>query len=339
MSEAYLNLSPKDRKDAIGRAATVSGRPGHILEKDVWVVWALAALFESPLAANLVFKGGTSLSKAYGAIDRFSEDIDITYDIRKLIPELVGDAKDALPKTPSQEEKWTKAIRERLPEWAVQEALPLIQSRLAQGNLSAKAIAKGDSIYLSYDAAAAGYGYVKPEIEIEFGARSTGEPYEVKPVVCDAAEHLPGLEFPRASSRVMRIQRTFWEKGTAIHVYSVGGRLPGKPISRHWYDVARLDKVGVVDAALKDRNLALSVARHKQLFFPFKDGKGQQGDYTAAVSGSLHLVPTGPARDVLRKDYEDMVAGGLIYSEPADFDQLMKQCSAIETRANEAAKA
>ena len=83
MAEAFLSLSAKERIEALGVAATASGRPAHILEKDVWVVWTLSTLFESEFGNHLVFKGGTSLSKAYGAIRRFSEDIDVTYDIRE----------------------------------------------------------------------------------------------------------------------------------------------------------------------------------------------------------------------------------------------------------------
>jgi len=88
MAESYLRLSRKDRLDALGVAATASGRPTHLLEKDVWVVWAIDGLFAADFGEHLVFKGGTSLSKAYDIIKRFSEDIDVTYDVRKLIPEL-----------------------------------------------------------------------------------------------------------------------------------------------------------------------------------------------------------------------------------------------------------
>ncbi|WP_210416091.1 nucleotidyl transferase AbiEii/AbiGii toxin family protein [Brevundimonas sp. SGAir0440] len=76
MSDVFLQLSAEDRIEALATAAAESGRPAHLLEKDVWVVWALRALFEAPLGEALVFKGGTSLSKAYDVIQRFSEDID-----------------------------------------------------------------------------------------------------------------------------------------------------------------------------------------------------------------------------------------------------------------------
>jgi predicted nucleotidyltransferase component of viral defense system len=88
MSERYFALSPSDKKDLLETAAERSGRSPHLLEKDVWVVWTLSTLFCSDLGPDLTFKGGTSLSKAYKAIDRFSEDIDLTYDIRRLIGDL-----------------------------------------------------------------------------------------------------------------------------------------------------------------------------------------------------------------------------------------------------------
>src|SRR5580704_12642686 len=103
MVENYLTLPRKDRFDALGVASTESGRPAHLLEKDIWVVWAIDGLFTSEFGKHLVFKGGTSLSKAYDVIGRFSQDIDVTYDVRELIPELVADG--TLPKTPSQARK------------------------------------------------------------------------------------------------------------------------------------------------------------------------------------------------------------------------------------------
>ena len=108
MAERYLDLSRDDRREVLDVAASASGRPAYLLEKDIWVVWALHMLFVDPIGAPLVFKGGTSLSKAYRAIPRFSEDVDLTYDIRELAPDLVGDSPGALPKSRSQEHRWTR---------------------------------------------------------------------------------------------------------------------------------------------------------------------------------------------------------------------------------------
>jgi predicted nucleotidyltransferase component of viral defense system len=95
MPDSFLSLSAEDRIEVLRVAADRSGRPAHLLEKDVWVVWALDTLFAGPIGGALVFKGGTSLSKAYGAIRRFSEDVDLTYSIRALAPDLVGESEEA----------------------------------------------------------------------------------------------------------------------------------------------------------------------------------------------------------------------------------------------------
>ena len=85
MSESFFELSKKDQQEALEYVRAETGRPTHLLEKDIWVVWALRTLFEAPIGADLTFKGGTSLSKVYKVIDRFSEDIDLTYNYRQCI--------------------------------------------------------------------------------------------------------------------------------------------------------------------------------------------------------------------------------------------------------------
>jgi len=178
MPESFLRLSPDDRREALAVAAAASGRPPHLLEKDVWVVWTLATLFAAPFATQLVFKGGTSLSKAYGVIRRFSEDVDITYDIRALAADLIGDSAEPLPTTRSQEKRWSGEIRRRLSAWVEQSALPVLEAALVAQRLSAQAGAAGDRILIDYAPLAAGSGYVAPTVQVEFGARSTGEPWE-----------------------------------------------------------------------------------------------------------------------------------------------------------------
>ncbi|WP_323715895.1 nucleotidyl transferase AbiEii/AbiGii toxin family protein [Paracoccus aminovorans] len=126
MAEAFFTLPAEDRREALRVAAHRSGRPLHLLEKDVWVVWALQTLFGSAVGEHLVFKGGTSLSKAYGVIQRFSEDVDLAYDICRLVPDLVGDGEEVLPKTRSEEKRWSAAVRERLPEWVMRRSVPFV---------------------------------------------------------------------------------------------------------------------------------------------------------------------------------------------------------------------
>jgi Nucleotidyl transferase AbiEii toxin, Type IV TA system len=130
MADSVLHLPAEDRREALSVAADRSGRPAHLLEKDAWVVWALATLYSTALGEHLVFKGGTSLSKAYGVIRRFSEDVDLTYDIRALAPDLVGDNGEALPKNRSEEKRWSSEVRRRLPDWVADTVQPVIADAL-----------------------------------------------------------------------------------------------------------------------------------------------------------------------------------------------------------------
>jgi predicted nucleotidyltransferase component of viral defense system len=102
------------------RHAQCSKRRSNPTRIDIWVVWSLHQLFTGPYAEHLVFKGGTSLSKTYGVIRRFSKDVDLTYDIRAIAGDLVGDSDVRLPATKSQEKKWSKEIRTRLSDQLIQ---------------------------------------------------------------------------------------------------------------------------------------------------------------------------------------------------------------------------
>jgi len=337
MADPFLHLLVEDRRDALGVAADRSGRPAHLLEKDVWVVWALSTLYESALGEHLVFKGGTSLSKAYQVIRRFSEDVDLTYDIRAIASDLVGEDDEALPKTRSEEKRVSSEVRKRLPEWVEGTVQPIIAAALAAEGLTAAIRVESEKLFLDYEAASAGSGYVVPSVMLEFGARSTGEPASVRDVACDAAGLIEGVTFPTARPRVMHAERTFWEKATAIHVFCLQERLRGDRFARHWHDVARLDETGFASSASADRDLANAVARHKAMFFAEKASDRTPIDYAAAVNGGLQLVPAGDGLKALEEDYARMVDDGLLQEDAESFDTLMAQCADIATRANNAA--
>ena len=333
----YQRLPEAERREALQAAALRCGRRTQLLEKDIWVVATLGVLFEAPFGRHLVFKGGTSLSKVWRAIRRFSEDIDITYDIRGFVPELVaGGDEEALPPTRSQERRWTRAIRPRLAEWVRDTARPLIERKLEQAGFAARVRAEAEQLYVAYNPLFKPIGPVRPEVRVDFGARSTGDPHTVEPVVCDAAAVLPDLAFPEATTAVMLAERTFWEKATSMHVYCLQGRVRGERWSRHWHDLVRLDDAGIAARALADRELALSVARHKAMFFRENDSNRQRIDYHAAVSGNLRLVPSGTARGALAEDYATMLPTGMLLDDDEAFDTLMQRCALIEKRANAA---
>ncbi len=336
MSEPWFSLSRDDQAEALEYAAARTGRPAHLLEKDIWVVWALSAIYESTLASKLTFKGGTSLSKVFRIIDRFSEDVDLTYDIRELAADLLQQG-NPIPASSSQEKKISSAVRHRLPAWIDSTVRPVIEAAIAKADLEATLALAGeesDKLILAYPAVKTGTGYSSPTIQLEFGARATGEPNQVQSVTCDIAPEIDGVIFPTAQPRVMAVERTFWEKATAAHVYCQQGRLRGERYSRHWYDLVSIAKTTHFASACTNPDLAKAVAEHKSVFFVERNAAGAKIDYFAATSGQLQLVPTGKPLAALEQDYNAMLEDGLLSLIQPSFTGIIDQCRAIQDEAN-----
>lgn len=336
MAESWFSLSADDQREALEVAAAASGWPAYLLEKDIWVVWALQSLgADEQLLASLTFKGGTSLSKAHGLIERFSEDVDLTLNIQHLWPEV-----DLSPAAnPSQAQARRKAADQLLKPWVQEIPLPLLQRAVAAAgvpvDLSLKA-AEPDrrqppTIVLRYQplipASDGSFGYVRPTVLLEFGAHSTGEPHGAMPITCEAATHLSMLAFPSAHPLVMDPKRTFLEKAAAVHVACRQGRWgsgEAERYSRHWYDLDRLATAGIAEAAIRDRALAMEVAQHKEDFW-----RKPPIDYVQALSGDLQLVPTGDGRTALEADYTAMLSSGMLRGHAPTFGELMERMARL----------
>ncbi|HLT91542.1 MAG TPA: nucleotidyl transferase AbiEii/AbiGii toxin family protein [Woeseiaceae bacterium] len=335
-AEPWFALGRADRLDALEYAAARSGRPTHLLEKDIWVVWTLAAIYDSPIADAVTFKGGTSLSKVYKAIDRFSEDIDLTYDIRSLVPDLLREG-NPIPASASQGKKITRAVRARLPEWIEKTVRPVIEAALDANGLQADVRLAGenrDKLIVAYPAVKTGTGYVSATVQLEFGARATGEPHAFRDVACDIASWIEDVAFPTARPLVMSAERTFWEKATAAHVYCHQQRLRGERYSRHWYDLAALARTEHFEKAAADRELAHQVARHKSMFFVEKDANGRRIDYFEAVRGSLKLIPEGASYTALAEDFAAMSEDGMLMADHPELDAVLDACAVIQDKVN-----
>lgn len=333
---SFQSLSVDDKYEVLEQAADRSNGDPYLFEKDIWVVQILKILFDAPFGKDLTFKGGTSLSKAYNAIQRFSEDLDITYDIRAFAPDVVGKSENAFPPNRSQEKKWTKTIRKRLEEWTREEARAVIEEGLVRSGFQAESFrTENDQVYVSYEPMFDHSTFVKPEVKVEFGARSTGEPWVERQVKCDISDLVPEIVFPATRLSAMVAERTFWEKSMAMHVFCNRERGRGNRLSRHWHDLVRLDDAGYGEKAFADRNLALSVARHNSVFFPEKDAGRNWIDFEAAARGGLQLVPTGEAYNLLADDHEAMISAGMLFNDPMSFEDIIRRCAEIEARAND----
>jgi hypothetical protein len=342
MADSIFALNEKERREFFQAASAKTGRLDTLIEKDVWVVWALSALYESPLGAHLVFKGGTSLSKGFNdLINRFSEDVDLTFDIRQLAPDLLPDGwekrEEPLPDDPAAAKKIIRKIREkRLPDWIKGQVLPLLEARAKTDKAKVDFRQEDERLFIDYGKA--GEGYVKPNVQLEFGARSTGEPAKAQAVSCYAEGVSADILLPKATPRIMAAERTFWEKATAVHVFCKRKKPIADRLSRHWYDLDQLDRAKVSDQAAADKALAKRVATFKSTTYPDTDTTGAAIDYHAATTGHLQLTPTGDHLKELQQDYASMRDGQLLPGDAVSFDELMKRCAAIEATINAATR-
>ena len=332
----------------LAQAGATSDFAEDVLEKDLWVVWCLQALFSDPtLAAQLSFKGGTSLSKAYGAITRFSEDVDLTIDYR-----VFDDPFDPFAETsttPSRNK--IKAFRERVegdhvPHFNRNSILPRLQA-FAQETLDERRqpvieLGEGaDKVIVTYPNVSAAHGYLKEGVLLEFGGRMGIEPCEPIAVTTYLEDELPALQgavtFPIATPQVLHGARTFWEKVTAVHAFITrnnaaehfrGGRHEARSESRHWYDVnalyqhPRLGREVLARTDLRDL-----VIRVKQQQFAIGGV-----DYEACGRGGVRLVPQGDLRAAVLADYEIMQERGMFRESdpPPNFDDLMTKMQELE---------
>jgi len=298
---------------------------------------------EAPgLAGELTFKGGTSLSKAYGVIRRFSEDVDLT--ISRSAP-LVDRVPPPMEAGISNKElgRRSRALKLAAQEFVRHLAVPALGSAIegSLGSSSSWSLEEdpddGDAQTLLFhyprdgggDDQAAGAGYIKPRIKLEFGARGEAEPAQARGIVPYVAEDFPDL-LPDAATAVptLAVERTFWEKVTILHALFHNGKLRAG-MSRHYYDVLMLDEAGITSAALKRADLLDDVVRNKSIMFA-----DRSASYESAVRGSLRLVPAPTMERDLRSDYsamEDMFMGA-----PPAFDALREGLERIEAALNSA---
>lgn len=337
MPDSYFDLGHDDKSDLLQVAGQKLGRPPHLLEKDIWVVAVLSVMFGSGTGAHTTFKGGTSLSKAYRVIERFSEDIDLTVDIRHLVVD-----EESPEEFEGMSRKRAKKLKERietelLPELLGSRVVPHLEAKLPAETTVSLQSEKPSNIVVSYPSVLTRSGrtdappYISAEVLMEFGGLSTAEPRYEAAISCDIAQfEAADVAFPAASVYVMGIERTFWEKVTAVHSFCKRGRVrSAQRLSRHWYDIARIAASQHADACIKDRTTAALVANFKTVFYP-----GGGVSYEDTVTGRLQLSPEGVLRNALETDYSRMVQDGMFEGEAMTFEQLIRDCADIAERLN-----
>ena len=344
-----------ERRELLSEAANRRDSTEIIMEKDLWVCWTLKRLFTNPkLSPHLTFKGGTSLSKSYSLIERFSEDIDLT--INRAAPYL-KDGQDPMEDGISNKERARriKSLGEHARHFVKDVVLPALQADIGAqlGDI--------DTWHLSLDPedpdqqtllfhypkvfSYGGYGsglygvgpygvsapasYIRPQIKLEFGARGEIEPNEKRPIKPYAAEEFPDLfENPVVEVSVLAAERTFWEKATILHALYHGAKMRDR-MSRHYYDTFMLSQRGIAKKSLQYPELLTNVVKNKSLLF--RDAKAS---YETAHIGALKLLPTEQKIPALRQDYARM--DEMFMTEYPSFDEILNELKELEDVINSA---
>lgn len=333
MADAFLSLPVADRRDILETVAARSGRPAVILEKDIWICWVLDVLFSIPDRHPMAFKGGTSLSKVYRIVERFSEDVDITLDYRAFAqgfdPFAPGVSRSAIRRFSDR----LKSSVDGYVRTVVGPALEAAAGRLpAPGRHTVRIGEDGERVWFAYPSAVENpLGYLAREVLLEFGGRNVIDPNERHEIVPDIAALTEDLDLPAAAVTVLSPARTFWEKATLIHVECHRRRLAAGPerLSRHWFDLACLARHDAGRAALADRALLEDVVRHKTVFF-----NAGYANYDRCLDGRLRLVPDDDRIAGLRSDYGAMRTAGLIGGDAPVFEALIDRLRTLEAEIN-----
>ena len=338
---AVITASDAERRDLFLGTAARLGTAVQNVEKDFWVCWTLDALFNGLDAGGprLLFKGGTSLSKAFGLISRFSEDIDITVfrdDLGQAAEVAELDAlsgKKRRARLDAIRDACQAYINGPLAEQFIQLAAAVIPE--ARFRLEVDPDDKdGQSLLFWYPAVTARPGdYIRSAVKIEAGAKSALDPHVAATVIPYVAQDLPDLMLAADNVTTVKPERTFWDKIIILHGlrqwHDRRGELRhgGQRVSRHYYDVHQLMKAASAVEWQADHALAVDCAHHARLFF----GSTDLGLDTAEP-GTYTLVPTPAMRDALAKDYEAMA--GMIFGYVPTLEDVLASVEALNNIVN-----
>ncbi len=319
-------MPPKQRAEIFRECAAKRGVREIVIEKDFWVCWVLQKLYgHDMLRNNIMFKGGTSLSKVFNVIERFSEDIDLVLNWNLLRISRFPEGGSGKAK-----KNWYVELKQKSCEFVEDKIYPIVKDLV--GDLCDLDInTSGDTakIFIDYPSSFTDE-YIEGRIFLEIGPRSAWKPNASHDIKSYVAEEFPDVvSDPIASVHVIKVERTFWEKVLILHQEhhrSADKQLRDR-YSRHYYDVVMMCKKGVKDSAIIDLALCEQVVTFKKQFFPSSWGRD---DF--AKPGTFALMPNKSFIDRLKKDYADMEQ--MIFGEYPDFEELLIVIGELEKEVN-----
>lgn len=324
-------MSVAEQRTVIEQASIRKSLPKQAVEKDLWVTAALQILFGLPCAESLVFKGGTSLSKVWGLINRFSEDIDLALD--RNLWELDGDLT----------KKGVKKLRKASSLFVRDELCHQLREAVAKTPLKdlcqidAQPDGEGESTYPEPRIIFVHYqpifddklDYIPPIIKIEAGARSLLEPAESKKIGSMIESVFPNVSTTLSDTFIKTAmpEKTFLEKAFLLHeLFSVNNTVEAHRRSRHIYDLHLMMQKGIMEKAIEN-DVLWETIRHHRATLTSMNGV----DYTPDIRDRIQLVPPKECRENWQNDYE-LMTGAMIYGQKPTFAELMASMEELERR-------
>ena len=320
----FYNIPEEAKKEILQEVSSSANLPAYAVEKDWWVVQTLTILFELEIGKHLVFKGGTSLSKSWGIIERFSEDIDLAVDrgFYGFDGELGKERRTKLRK------KANSYIRETLfPE--LQKAF--VAKGLSGVKIELEEITTSDQdpviINVNYPNLIVSPGYIQPRVQIEIGCRSLIEPFENRPLLSLVDETYPEAKFSQKPISIPSVvpERTFLEKIFLLHeeFQRPKEKMRVNRLSRHLYDVYKMSKNEIVFKAFTNKELYETIVKHR---FNFTHLGGV--DYNLHQPQSINIIPNQELMTAWAADYKTMQEQ-MIHGESPNFDKLIEALQAL----------
>ncbi len=325
-------INENDRKALFHNTAAKMGMTDAIIEKDFWVCYMLDYLFHrSQWKDTIAFKGGTSLSKAYGLIGRFSEDIDLILDWRVLgygIDEPWENCSN------TKQDIFNKEANTRAEVFLRDTFLPSVIADLTSelGENVKCYIEENDpqTVKISYPNSFSDTSILQ-EIRLEIGALAAWTPVKNALITPYSAEQYARL-FEQPSTEVLTVllERTFWEKVTILHIEAFRPEDRSFPsrYSRHYYDLYKMMQTPVKDNALSDNDLLSRVVKFKDKFY-----RCPWARYDLAKRGTMKILPPDYNMAKLRSDYEHMQ--NMLFGNKPSFDEIMSAMAELEKEIND----
>ena len=339
----YIELPPDRRKLLCEEAQMKIGLPAASIEKDFWVCWTLRELLALPgYGEHITFKGGTCLSKGWGLIERFSEDIDITID-----REFLGFGGEESPEKASSGKQKTKrldAMKTECQRRILEELNPLLENRfkemlpdrddwrLVPAPLNDDPDAQTLLFYFPNNLMKTA-AYLRDDVKIEMGSRSDTEPSEVvviHPYLADAFPEIMGdCNF---TVKALSAERTFWEKAMLLHEerFRPEEKLEKRKarMARHYYDLWCLISKGIGDKAVAREDIFKRTAEHRRIYF-----RWSWVDYDTIRRGSLSMLPPEDQMTAWSRDYSATVEN-MFFGEIPGFDEVLRVIGDFEAKFN-----